>query len=251
MPDNTQRFSNRVDNYVKYRPFYPKEIIAFFEKEIQFNSSCIIADIGSGTGILTKLFLDNGNTVYAVESNEPMRNAAEYILNDYSSFISVDATAEQTTLSGNSIDLITAAQAFHWFDIPKTKAEFKRILKADGYCCLIWNERLVESPFEKAYEQLLFDYSTDYSNVDHKNINDEKIAMFFAPQHVIKQSFHNKQVFDFESLKGRLLSSSYAPDETHSNYSVMIEMLKNIFATFNQNNAVEFNYETKVYLGKL
>ena len=251
MADNTQRFSNRVDNYVKYRPSYPKEIISFPEEQIHFNSSFVIADIGSGTGILTKLFLDSGNTVYAVEPNEPMRNAAEYILNDYSSFISVDATAEQTTLSGNSIDLITAAQAFHWFDIPKTKAEFKRILKANGYCCLIWNERLVESPFEKAYEQLLFDYSTDYSNVDHKNINDEKIAMFFAPQHVIKQSFPNKQVFDFESLKGRLLSSSYAPDETHSNYSVMIEMLKNIFATFNQNNAVEFNYETKVYLGKL
>jgi ubiquinone/menaquinone biosynthesis C-methylase UbiE len=251
MADNTQRFSNRVDSYVKYRPSYPKEIIAFFEREIQFNSDSIIADIGSGTGILTKLFLDNNNTVYAVEPNEPMRNAAEYILKDYNSFISVYGTAEQTTLQDNSVDLTTAAQAFHWFDSAKTKAEFKRILKADGYCCLIWNERLVESPFEKAYEQLLFDYSTDYSNVDHKNINDEKIAMFFAPQHFTKQSFPNKQVFDFEALKGRLLSSSYALNENHSNYTSMIATLKDIFATFNQNNKVQFNYETKVYLGKL
>ena len=251
MNDNTQRFSNRVDNYVKYRPSYPKEIIAFLEKEIQFNNGFIIADVGSGTGILSQIFLNYGNTVYAVEPNEPMRNAAEYILNDYNSFISIDGNAEQTSLSNNSIDLITAAQAFHWFDIPKTKTEFKRILKDNGYCCLIWNERLVESPFEKAYEQLLFEYSTDYANVDHKNINDEKIAMFYEPQHFIKGSFPNQQVFDFEALKGRLLSSSYAPDEKHSNHNAMIAMLKNIFTTFNQNNAVEFNYETKVYLGKL
>ncbi len=251
MADNTQRFSNRVDNYVKYRPSYPKEIIAFLEKQIQFNSSFIIADIGSGTGIITKLFLDNGNTVYAVEPNEPMRNAAENILNDFNSFISVDGTAEQTTLSGSSIDLITAAQAFHWFHPAKTKEEFKRILKPGGYCCLIWNERSVESPFDKAYEQLLFDYAIDYANVDHKNIDDKKVALFFNPEFFIKQNFPNKQVFDFEALKGRLLSSSYSPDEAHSNYDAMIATLKNIFTTFNQNNTVEFNYETKVYLGKL
>jgi ubiquinone/menaquinone biosynthesis C-methylase UbiE len=251
MADNTQRFSNRVDNYVKYRPSYPKEIISFPEEQIHFNSSFVIADIGSGTGILTKLFLDSGNTVYAVEPNEPMRNAAEFILKDYTSFISVDGTAEQTNLLDNSVDLITAAQAFHWFDPAKTRTEFKRILKDGGYCCLIWNERLVESPFEQAYEQLLFEYSTDYSSVDHKNINDEKIALFFEPNQFIKQSFPNKQVFDFESLKGRLLSSSYAPDESHSNYAAMIEMLNEIFIKFNQSNAVEFNYETKVYLGKV
>jgi ubiquinone/menaquinone biosynthesis C-methylase UbiE len=251
MTDNTQRFSNRVDNYVKYRPSYPTEIFTFLENEIQFNSSCIIADIGSGTGILSQMFLNNGNTVYAVEPNEPMRNAAEKILNDYNSFISVDATAEQTTLQDNSIDLITAAQAFHWFDPVKTRAEFKRILKENGYCCLIWNDRVVESPFEKAYEKLLSEYSTDYTKVDHKYMNDERVAAFFAPERYIKQSFHNKQVFDFEALKGRLLSSSYVPEENEMNYDAMIALLKNIFTTFNQNNAVVFNYETKVYLGKL
>ena len=251
MNDNTQRFSNRVDNYVKYRPDYPKEIIAFLEKETGFSKDFVVADIGSGTGILTQLFLDYGNTVYAVEPNAAMRIKAEELLNANSNFISVDATAEATTLQDGSINLITAAQAFHWFDIPKTKAEFKRILKPNGYCCLIWNERLVNSPFEKTYEQLLFDYSLDYSKVDHKNINEEKIADFYAPQHFITHSFSNKQVFNFEGLKGRLLSSSYAPDETHPKHNAMIEQLQKIFDDLNKDSVVQFNYETKVYVGKL
>ncbi len=251
MNDNTQRFSNRVDNYVKYRPSYPTEIITFLRDEMQFNNSCVIADVGSGTGILSQMFLDYGNTVYAVEPNAPMRNKAEELLQDYTSFISVDETAEQTALPGKSIDLITVAQAFHWFDPVKTRAEFKRILKDGGYCCLIWNDRVIESPFEKAYEKLLLEYSTDYSKVDHKYMNDEKVTIFFEPQHYIKKSFSNKQVFDFEALKGRLLSSSYVPEENDLNYATMITALKNIFTTFNQNNSVVFNYETKVYLGKL
>ncbi|HVX25358.1 MAG TPA: methyltransferase domain-containing protein [Parafilimonas sp.] len=180
-----------------------------------------------------------------------MREKAEQLLKKYSSFKSINGTAEQTNLQNESIDLITAAQAFHWFDAEKTKQEFQRILKQNGYCCLIWNERLVNSDFLKAYEQLLKDYSTDYTKVDHKNIDDKKIDAFFAPNKVIKQSFSNKQVFDFESLKGRLLSSSYAPDGNHPKHHTMIEHLKHIFDSFNQNNQVQFDYETKVYLARL
>lgn len=251
MNDNTKRFSNRVDNYVKYRPSYPREIISFLEIFFQFNNKLIIADIGSGTGILSKIFLENGNTVYAVEPNEPMRNKAAELLKNHPSFKSIDGTAEQTKLQNESVDIITAAQAFHWFDAVKAKAEFKRILKPNGYCCLMWNERLSISPFEKAYEQLLFNYSTDYAKVDHRNIDDKKIKAFFSPQRVTKKSFSNQQVFDFDGLKGRLLSSSYAPDETHPKHNAMIQQLKNIFDSFKQNNIVEFNYETKLYLGKL
>lgn len=251
MNDNTERFSNRVDNYVKYRPSYPAEIISFLEETIQFNKNSVVADIGSGTGILSKLFLDNGNIVYGVEPNAPMRLKAEELLQNYPSFKSINGTAEQTTLHNTSIDLITAAQAFHWFDIAKTKTEFKRILKTNGYCCLIWNERFNDSPFAKAYDNLLLEFSTDYSKVDHKNIDDKKIETFFSPNRVIKKSFSNKQVFNFYGLKGRLLSSSYAPDEKHPKHKEMIEALQKIFNSFNQNNAVQFNYETKLYLGKL
>jgi ubiquinone/menaquinone biosynthesis C-methylase UbiE len=251
MNDNTKRFSNRVDNYVKYRPSYPKEIIPFLENEIHFSRDFIIADIGSGTGILSKIFLSNVNTIYAVEPNEPMRNKAEELLRGKDAFISIDATAEQTTLANNSIDIITAAQAFHWFDITKTKTEFKRILKPTGYCCLIWNERLVQSDFEKAYEQLLLDYAVDYTSVNHKNIDEIKIADFFAPNSFTQAVFNNKQVFYFDGLQGRLLSSSYVPDEDHPKHKAIIEQLEKIFAAFNISNAVQFNYETKVYVGKL
>ncbi len=251
MNDNTQRFSNRVDNYVKYRPIYPTEIIAFLEQKIEFNKDVIVADIGSGTGILSEIFLNNGNRVFGVEPNKPMRNKAEDLLHKHASFKSINGTAEQTTLQNASIDLITAAQAFHWFDAGKTKAEFKRILKPNGYCCLIWNERLNNSDFLKAYEQLLKDYSTDYTKVDHKNIDEKKIAAFFWPNKVIKQSFSNKQVFDFDGLKGRLLSSSYAPDEQHPKHAAMINALENIFTSFNQNNAVQFVYDTNVYLAEI
>jgi ubiquinone/menaquinone biosynthesis C-methylase UbiE len=251
MNDNTKRFSNRVDNYVKYRPDYPKEILAFLENEIAFNKDFIVTDIGSGTGIFSQLFLENGNTVFGVEPNTPMRDKSEELLKKYSLFKSIDGTAEQTTLQNESVDLITAAQAFHWFDIQKTKTEFKRILKPTGYCCLIWNERLNTSPFSKAYDNMLLEYSTDYAKVDHKNIDDKKIEAFFSPNKVIKQSFNNKQVFDFDGLKGRLLSSSYTPDENHPKHKPMIESLKNIFTLFKQNNTVQFDYETKLYVGKL
>lgn len=251
MNDNTQRFSNRVDNYVKYRPSYPTEIISFLEKEIGFNKNFIIADIGSGTGILSEIFLKNGNVVFGVEPNAPMRNKGEKLLMNNHSFKSIDGTAEQTTLQNASVNLITAAQAFHWFDIKKTKQEFKRILKRNGFCCLIWNERLINSEFSKAYEQLLKDYSTDYTKVDHRNIDDKKIEAFFLPNKIIQQSFSNKQIFDFEGLKGRLLSSSYTPDENHPKHNAMIQSLMNIYSSFNQNNQVQFDYETKVYLARL
>jgi SAM-dependent methyltransferase len=251
MHDNTKRFSNRVDNYVKYRPSYPAEIIPFLERIIQLDSSFVVADVGSGTGILSKLFLENSNIVYGVEPNAEMRGKAEELLQNHASFKTINGTAEQTSLPKASIDIISAAQAFHWFDVNKTKAEFKRIIKPGGYCMLLWNERLVSSAFENAYEQLLLAHAIDYKEVNHKNIDEEKIAAFFAPHHFIKQSFSNRQVFDFDGLKGRLLSSSYTPDENHAGYYNMIEALRSIFTTFNQNNSVQFNYETKLYVGNL
>jgi len=249
--NSTKRFSNRVEQYVKYRPSYPKEIISFLEKNVGLNSSFTIADIGSGTGISTKLFLDNGNKIFAVEPNNEMRKKAEELLHQYTLFVSISATAEQTTLPDASIDMIVAGQAFHWFDAAETKTEFRRISKPDTHCVLIWNERLVASGFEKAYEQLLFDYATDYEEVDHRNVSEQKIAEFFEPNDFMLKIFPNKQIFDFEGVKGRLLSSSYVPDETQPNFSSMINVLQKLFYEYSVNGTVQFNYETKVYIGKM
>lgn len=248
--DPTQRFSGRVDNYIKFRPSYPDEILKFLKEEINLSSEFIIADIGSGTGILSKIFLDNGNKVFCIEPNSEMRKAGETYLKNYKNFISINGTAESSQLHDHSIDLITAGQAFHWFDIEKSKKEFIRILKPKGWTALIWNSRKNDvTEFLKSYEKLLLKYSPDYKNVDHKNINEDILKLFF--KNYKKKVFFNSQRFDFESLKGRLLSSSYAPAEGDQNFSQMINELKNNFIKYQENGFIEFIYDTELFLGKL
>jgi SAM-dependent methyltransferase len=249
--NSTTRFGDRVENYVKYRPGYPKSIIPFLQSVSGLDKNFTIADIGSGTGILSKMFLENGNTVYAVEPNKEMRSKAEELLGTCSLFISISGTAEHTTLDDDFADMIVAGQAFHWFNPAETKKEFGRISKRDAYAILMWNEREVSSEFEKAYEQLLRDYAIDYTQVDHRNISQQAIEEFFAPLAVRSAVVDNEQVFDFDGLKGRLLSSSYAPNEEHPKYQDMIIALQKIFEKYKSNNQVRFKYQTKLYAGKL
>ncbi len=202
--DSTQRFSNRVENYVKYRPHYPEEIIDYLKKEIGFTEKQIVTDIGSGTGILTELFLKNKNKVYAIEPNAAMRLKAEELFGGDSNFTSINATAEQTTLWENSVDLIVAGQAFHWFDAEKTKREFIKIANREAHAALIWNDRLFQSPFEKDMRIFLQNVAADYNEVNHRKITPEKIEAFFYPQSVTIALFKNEQVFDFEGLKGKV-----------------------------------------------
>jgi SAM-dependent methyltransferase len=248
--NSKSRFSDRVENYVKYRPHYPKEVIDYLKTHGVLKDDSIIADIGSGTGISSELFLENGNTVYGVEPNAEMREAAENIFKDSPKFISLNATAEDTTLKDSSIDLIIAGQAFHWFDVEKTKIEFKRILKPERNVVLIWNKRKRgDSPFQEEYENLLLKYGTDYKEVGHQNIGKEGLNILFDGKFE-QVNFDNKQVFDFEGFKGRLLSSSYAPNEGQANYQPMLEDLKNIFDKYKKNGAISFEYATEVYAGK-
>lgn len=249
--DPLKRFSNRADNYVKYRPGYPDAVIDILRSDCGLTKTSVVADVGSGTGILTKLFLDNGNSVFAIEPNAAMRLAAERLLGNAQGFKSIDANAEATTLDSQSVDLVTAAQAFHWFDQAKAKREFARILKPGGWVVLIWNERRLDStPFLRAYEDLLLHYGTDYGKVRHENVTSE-IDEFFAPESFELRTLENAQLFDFESLKGRLLSSSYAPDQDHPNFTAMLGELEEIFKANQKQGIVSFEYETKVYYGRL
>lgn len=212
MSNPTTRFSDRVDNYIKYRPSYPVEILEVLRNQCGLTPDALVADIGSGTGILTKLLLESGNKVFAVEPNQAMREAAEKTLGHDSNFCSVAANAEASKLDTASIDLVVCAQAFHWFDREKAKVEFSRILKSGGWAALIWNARRVDSsPFLANYESLLKEHATDYNTVNHMNINGEIIDEFFSPASFAVQTFPNYQHFDYEALKGRCLSSSYIP----------------------------------------
>ena len=202
--DPTKRFSDRVDNYVKYRPTYPREILAYLKDECQLNPGDSIADIGAGTGIFSKLLLDEYYVVYAIEPNQPMLTAAKMQLSANKNFIPVDGIAEATTLNENSVDCIVCAQAFHWFNSGRTRVEFERILKPGRKAALIWNNRSTDADdFLKAYDALLKNNSVDYNKVNHQNVNDIDFTAFFKEGNYKLKKFPNKQLFDEEGLIGR------------------------------------------------
>jgi SAM-dependent methyltransferase len=252
MPAPTQRFSNRVENYVKFRPGYPDEAISFLVKEAKLSIHSVIADVGSGTGIFTRLLLDQGFTAYAVEPNDAMRKSAGKQLHTYPNFHSVNGTAELTTLSNHSIDLVVCAQAFHWFDQQKTKIEFKRILKPNGLVALIWNNRQIDiDEFAIAYELLLQQQGSDYKEVNHRNITDVDFSNFFKNGKYQLAKYTNVQVFDEDGLVGRAFSSSYIPPKDTEAGAVFLEALKQLFAQYQVEGTVNFQYQTEVYLGKV
>jgi len=247
MSKTIERFSNRVENYVKYRPGYPSEVLQTFREAMNLTENSVIADIGSGTGISAKVFLENGNTVFGVEPNAAMRNAAENFLQEFAEFKSVDGTAENTELDDNSVDFVTAAQAFHWFDPAKTRAEFSRILRARGFVVLIWNERLLEAnDFLRDYEKLLIKYGSDYEKVRHDNIDPNKLKEFFQTD-FSQKTLQNIQTLDFDGLRGRLMSSSYMPTETDELFEPMIIELQALFDKCAENGKIDILYDTKIF----
>ena len=246
----SRRFSSRVENYIKYRPGYPSAVIDTLASECGLTEKSIVADIGSGTGILSELFLKHGNPVFGVEPNREMREASERLLKQHPNFTSVNGTAEATTLANGSVDFITAGQAFHWFDRNQARREFARILKPNGWVVLIWNDRQTDaSSFLREYEELLQKYGTDYQQVNHRNIDTEAITAFFAPQLFTRREFENQQVFDMEGLTGRLLSSSYAPEPGHPNHQPMLEALRAVFDRYQAGGKVTLGYATTMYFG--
>jgi SAM-dependent methyltransferase len=246
----TKRFSSRVENYIRYRPGYPGEIIELLRDECGLTEASVVADVGSGTGKLTGLFLANGNRVFGVEPNKEMRKAGERLLKNYLRFASANGTAEATTLPDQSVDFITAGQAFHWFDRKKCRNEFLRILKPGGVVAIIWNDRCSNAtPFLAEYEKLLREFATDYDQVNHRRTNDAAaIRDLFRIRPRLK-IFPNAQQFDFDGLKGRLLSSSYAPEAGQPGHREMLAALKRIFEAHQQNGRVVFEYDTHVHYG--
>lgn len=252
--NNTTRFSDRVDNYIKYRPGYPAEMISYIELEIlpKNLTGINVADVGSGTGILTKSLLEMGLNVYAVEPNAEMKNAADKIFSECENYYSHPGTAENTGLPQNSVDLIFSAQAFHWFDVDKAKSEFRRILKSENdEVILIWNKRLTSgTEFLTKYELLLKKYSTDYNKVNHVNIERKGFKEFYGKDGYKKVVFKNVQSFDREGFMGRVFSSSYVPLEGKEN-EIIKNSLNKLFDEFNINGKVEFVYSSVLYRGKL
>jgi SAM-dependent methyltransferase len=221
------------------------------EEECGLTPADAIADIASGTGIWTRRLLEHGNHVFAVEPNAEMRQAGERLLAGFPNFASVAGTAEATTLPDHSVVFVTAAQAAHWFDRARARAEFVRILKPRGWLVLLWNERLTDStPFLRDYEQLLLTYGTDYEDVRHERTTDA-VHEFFDPAPFQERGFAMRQEFDYAGLEGRLLSSSYAPGPEHPKHQPMLRELRRIFELHALDGRVAVEYKTRMYYGRL
>jgi ubiquinone/menaquinone biosynthesis C-methylase UbiE len=247
----TSRFSDRVENYVRYRPGYPPAVLQELKAECGLTPTHVVADIASGTGIWTRMLLENGNPVFAVEPNAEMREAGERVLAAFPRFTSVVGAAESTTLADQSVDYVTAAQAAHWFDRERARREFVRILKPGGWLVLLWNERLTDSTaFLRDYEQLLLTYSTDYQDIRHEHTTSE-INEFFDPAPFQERVFEMRQEFDHAGVQGRLLSSSYAPGPEHPRHVPMLKELRRIFDANDVEGQVAFEYKTRLYFGQL
>ena len=250
--DSTKRFSDRVANYVRYRPGYPKEVIDYLQNRCGLLPESKIADVGAGTGIFTKLLLEKGYEVYAVEPNDPMREEADRQLSHFDLYHSMTGTADHTGLAAKSMDLVVCAQAIHWFNTAETKAEFQRILKPGAQVVLIWNNRDVEADeFAIAYDALLRQLGGDYEKINHQNLNKEDFERFYKDARHELAKFPNQQVFDFEQLAGRAFSSSYVPAEDTEAGKAFKQQLNGLFDRYQQEGKVIFRYNTEVYLGQL
>lgn len=245
--DSTERFSRRSEAYLKYRAGYPPELLGFLQKECGLTPECVVADVGSGTGLLADLFLQNGNRVYGIEPNREMRESAEIALGNYSGFESLPTRAESTSLASGSVDFVTVGRALHWFDYRKSLLEFSRILKTQGWIVVVWLKRKLSTPLLAEYEELLLAYASEHKQ--KKSVQREMESQLLAGGYR-NRVLDGRWVFDLDHFKGHTLSFSVAPDAGHSNYRPFIEGLERLFRKYQAGAQLTMDYETTVYYGQ-
>jgi len=242
------RFSGLTAKYAKYRPGYPQEIADVLKERYCLASGAVFADIGSGTGIFSRLLLDNNYAVLGVEPNLEMRRFAEGELSNFAHYKSIGGSAEKTELADNSVDAIASAQSFHWFDHKAALPEFYRILKKDGIIILVWNERKENNDqFHADYEQALQKYCPEYKHVNHKKFSLTRIEPLFTGKKIEYHHFENSQVFGLEELIGRLESSSYCPKSGDSNHEPLLQTVKAMFEKFQNAGRITIEYDCVMY----
>lgn len=252
MSDVTGRFTGRAAEYARHRPGYPPVVVEWMRDVCGMRAGCDVADIGCGTGILAEMLLGAGAQVVGVEPNADMRSACGERLGSRGGLRMVNGTAEATDLADASVDIVVAAQAMHWFDLPRAREEFRRVLRPGGWAVAVWNERrLSGTPFLDAYERLLHEHGTDYGKVASWNLTDERLRAFLGPQAFVVRRADNFQDLDEEGLVGRLLSSSYVPAPGHPKHDAMLAAARDVFARTSERGLVRLAYEVRWYAGRL
>jgi SAM-dependent methyltransferase len=247
--DPTRRFSDRVEAYARHRPGYPPGVVEVLAREAGLRPGAALADVGSGTGILTEALLDAGYAVFAVEPNEAMRAAAEGRLGGRAGFVSVAGRAEATGLAARSVDAVVAAQAFHWFEPVAARAELARILRPGGAILLVWNVRRSDaSALMRGYHDMIRRFAIDPVGLTR---HDERatIAAFFGAGGFRELVFPHTDVLDRAALAGRASSASYLPGDGHARRAAMLAELDALFDTCAEEGFVRFEFDTHVYLG--
>jgi len=246
-----KRFSNRVDDYRKFRPHYPGAIVETVKEICGLNGRSVVADIGSGTGIMTELLAPYCSKIYAVEPNKEMRAAADEALQSNPHFSSIDGAAEATGLEDGTIDIIVSAQAFHWFDRRLTGKEFRRILKPGGWVVLVWNtRRSTGDQFHIELEAYLRSSTPEYLKVHHKHIRGTTLREFFSNDAIIRRNFSNQQELDWKGFKGRMLSASYVPKPRTPHYRDTMRGFEEIFRRHQVDGKIVIEYVTEVYISR-
>ena len=249
--NNADRFTSRVADYVKYRPSYPAAYLDYLVNEVGFSPDSIVADIGAGTGILSKLLARRVKTVLAVEPNAEMRRAAAEYCKDIANVFIIDGSAEATSLSDSSVDFITAAQAFHWFKLDEARTEFRRILRPGGRVALVWNVRDVTAPFGRKYESLVKQHCLEYLGSGGGSAETLAYRVLFKNGQYDHRVFPNDRKIDLETLIGYALSTSYAPVKGDENYPGFIKNLMALYEKYAEGGGVLLSTATHSYVGEI
>jgi len=241
------RFDGKALNYSKYRPRYPRRILRLLEAGVGLDNRSVVADIGSGTGILSELFLKNGNHVLSVEPNDEMRGIAERRLEKFGNrFVSVKGTAESTSLASRTVDLVAVGQALHWFG-PESRKEFRRILKGKRFVCVVYNDRRSNGRAETVYSKLVEEYGGDRGTVPE--VDDTYISQFLGNDQFTKFSIPNRQVLGYVGLLGRLASASYMPGPGSQSWNALTRDVRDVIEHLGVRGRVTLHYLTRVYIG--
>lgn len=250
--DSKERFTSRVDAYREFRPRYPAAVLQLLQEQCGLTPASILADLGAGTGLLAELFLAHGNSVLAIEPNRAMQSACEELRLQYPKLKCMDGSAEATGLQDHCADFVTVGQAMHWFHLPRTRAEFVRILRPGGWCAVVYNNRRMGGDaFHDSYERLLCEFGVDYRQVRSRYVNENKLAEFFSPAVMHQAHLPNAQVLDLEGMAGRILSSSYMPQPGHPRFPAMMRQIEELFSRCRKDGHVRMEYDCVVSYASL